>query len=198
MCGEFWLVRQRVFWFSDLLPHAKTRDRETTEFKMVLEMFGTGWTSCNEVIRHDAVRTTIPHSHHRVGIEESLKGVVMNKETFDYVAERVDALADSEFSTQVTKDAAQAWKDAVAADSSDAAIDAATNDLLDVLEGRPTTIDGVIAFLQGPAIEMLGEDAAASALAAQQQRKEAGAKYCDCEACSAATEILAKFDRIEL
>lgn len=35
---------------------------------MVLEMFGTGWTSCNEVIRHDAVRTTIPHSHHRVGI----------------------------------------------------------------------------------------------------------------------------------
>ena len=56
----------------------------------------------------------------------------------------------------------------------------------------------MIAFLQGPAIEMLGEDAAASALAAQQQRKEAGAKYCDCEACSAATEILAKFDRIEL
>ena len=122
----------------------------------------------------------------------------MNKETFDYVAERVDALADSEFSTQVTKDAARAWKDTVAADSSDAAIDAATNDLLDVLEGRPTTIDGVIAFLQGPAIEMLGEDAAASALPAQQLRKEAGAKYCDCEACSAATEILAKFDRIEL
>ena len=121
----------------------------------------------------------------------------MNKETFDYVAERVDALAGSDFSTQVTKDAAQAWRDAVAADSSDAAIDAATNDLLDVLEGRPTTIDGVIAFLQGPAIEMLG-DAAASALAAQQQRKESGAKYCDCEACSAATEILAKFDRIEL
>ena len=49
----------------------------------------------------------------------------MNKETFDYVAERVDALADSEFSTQVTKDAARAWKDTVAADSSDAAIDAA-------------------------------------------------------------------------
>ena len=118
----------------------------------------------------------------------------MNKETFDYVAERADALTDSEFSTQVTKDAAQAWRDAVAAASSDAA----TNDLLNVLEGRPTTIDGVIAFLQGPAIEMLGEDAAASALAAQQQRKEAGAKYCDCEACSAATEILAKFDRIEL
>ncbi|MEI3231153.1 MAG: hypothetical protein V8S24_07920 [Gordonibacter pamelaeae] len=102
------------------------------------------------------------------------RGANMNKETFDYVAERVDVvLADSEFSTQVTKDAARAWKDTVAADSSDAAIDAATNDLLDVLEGRPTTIDGVIAFLQGPAIEMLGEDAAASALAAQQQRKEA-------------------------
>lgn len=77
MCGEFWLVRQRVFWFSDLLPHAKTRDRETTEFKMVLEMFGTGWTSCNEVIRHDAVRTTIPHSHHRVGVAE--RGMLLPK-----------------------------------------------------------------------------------------------------------------------
>lgn len=120
----------------------------------------------------------------------------MKKETFDYIAKRVDILAVSDFSTQITKDAALAWKNAVAADNSDAAVEEATTNLLNILEGRPTTIDGVIAFLEGPAKEMMGEEAAAQGLAAQLARKEAGAKWCDCEACSAATEILAKFGRI--
>ena len=70
--------------------------------------------------------------------------------------------------------------------------------LLDTLEGRPTTIDGVIAFAEGPAKQLMGEEAAAQMLAAQKKRKEEGAKYCNCEACTAATEILAKFGRIEL
>lgn len=80
----------------------------------------------------------------------------MKQELFDYVARRADILAKADTSTQVTKDAALAWKNAVAADSSDEAVDVATTQLLDVLEGRPTTIDGVIAFLQGPAKETLG------------------------------------------
>lgn len=122
----------------------------------------------------------------------------MKQELFDYVAQRADILAKADTSTQVTKDAARAWKNAVAADSSDETVDAATTQLLDVLEGRPTTIDGVIAFLQGPAKEMLGEEAAAQGLAEQLQRKEQGAKWCNCEACTAATEILAAFDRVEL
>lgn len=121
----------------------------------------------------------------------------MDKETFDFVAERVDILAQSGASTQVTKDAATAWKEAVAADNSDAAVEEATTKLLDVLEGRPTTIDGVIAFFEGPAIERLGAELAANVLAMQKQRKEAGAKWCNCEACSAAVEILAKFGRVE-
>lgn len=122
----------------------------------------------------------------------------MDKELYDFVAERVDILSTAGSATQVTKDAALAWKDAVAADASDEAVEAATTTLLDVLEGRPTTIDGVIAFLEGPAKAMLGEEAAAAGLAVQQQRKAAGAKWCDCDACKAATELLAKFDRIEL
>ena len=122
----------------------------------------------------------------------------MDKETFDYIAERAEALTKAESSTQVTKDAAAAWLAATAPGASDAAIDEATRKLLDVLEGRPTTIDGVIAFAEGPAAQLLGEEAAAQMLAAQQARKAAGAKWCNCEACSAATEILAKFDRIEL
>lgn len=122
----------------------------------------------------------------------------MEKELFDYVTQRAEVLATSDASTQVTKDAAEAWKAAVAADASDAAVKAATEKLLDVLEGRPTTIDGVIAFAEGPAKQMFGEEAAAQILAKQQQRKAQGAKYCDCPSCTAASELLAKFGRIEL
>ena len=35
-------------------------------------------------------------------------------------------------------------------------------------------------------------------LEAQLARKEAGAKYCNCPSCAAASELLAKFGRIEL
>lgn len=122
----------------------------------------------------------------------------MEQATFDYIAPRVDILSTSQASTQVTKDAALAWKEAVAADNSDAAVEQATEQLLDILEGRPTTIDGVIAFAQGPAKEMFGEEATAQILAKQEQRKADGAKWCDCDACTAASEILAKFGRVEL
>lgn len=121
----------------------------------------------------------------------------MDKETFDYVSPRADVLAVSGASTQVTKDAAQAWKDAVAAGGQQTA-DEATEKLLDILEGRPTTIDGVIAFAEGPAKRLFGEEAAAKMLAEQLERKAQGAKWCNCEACAAATELLAKFGRIEL
>ena len=61
----------------------------------------------------------------------------MEKDLFSYVAERAEVLATSDASTQVTKDAAEAWKAAVAADTSDVAVEAATKQLLDVLEGVP-------------------------------------------------------------
>lgn len=122
----------------------------------------------------------------------------MDKELFDYVAERADILSTAESSKQETKDAALAWKEAVAADASDAAVDGATAKLVDYLDDRPRTIDGLIAFLEGPGKELFGEEAAAQGLAAQQKRKEEGAKFCDCPSCTAASEILAKFGRVEL
>lgn len=122
----------------------------------------------------------------------------MEKELFNYVAQRAEVLATSDTSTQVTKDAAEAWKAAVDADASEGALEAATKALLDVLEGRPTTIDGVIAFAEGPAKQLMGEEAAAAMLSEQLKRKEAGAKYCNCPSCTAASELLAKFGRIEL
>ena len=122
----------------------------------------------------------------------------MEKELFDYTAERVEILSTSEASKKETQEAALAWKEAVAADDGDAAVKAATDALLDFLEGRMLPIDGVIAFAEGPAVEMFGEEAAAQMLAEQKRRKEQGEKYCNCEAHTAAGELLAKYGRIEL
>jgi hypothetical protein len=120
----------------------------------------------------------------------------MEKELFVYVEKRVDILSTAGTSKQDTKDAALAWKEAVAADAD--AADAATEKLLDFLEGRMLPIDGLITFLEGPAASLFGEEAASAMLAEQKQRKEQGAKYCNCEAHAAAGELLAKFGRIEL
>ncbi len=122
----------------------------------------------------------------------------MDKELFDYIAERAEILSTADTSKQATKDAALAWKEAVAADPSDAAIEAATAAFVDFLDGRPNTIDGLIAFLGGPAKELFGEQVAAQRQAAEIARKEAGGKWCNCPSCTAATEILAKFGRVEL
>ena len=119
----------------------------------------------------------------------------MDKATFDYVSERADILASTEDSKQETKEAATAWKNAVA-NASDEEVEKATAKLVDFLEGRPATIDSVIAFCQGPAVEMFGKEAADQFLAEQLARKEQGEKWCSCEACTAAVELLTKFNRI--
>lgn len=120
----------------------------------------------------------------------------MEKELFDYVKERAEIIAAAGSSKQETKDAAQAWLDAVAAD--EAAADDASAKLVDYLDGRPRTIDGLISFLEGPGKEVFGEEEAAKRLAEQKERKDAGAKFCACPTCTAASEILAKFGRVEL
>ena len=127
-----------------------------------------------------------------------VKEPAMDKETFDFVAERAEILSTAMSSKQETKEAAEAWLEAVKADGSEAAVDEATEQLLEFLEGRPTTIGGVIAFAQGPAKEIFGEDAAAAMLDRHTKRKQEGYQYCDCDACVAASELLAKFGRTKL
>ncbi|MBQ9057674.1 MAG: 3-hydroxyisobutyrate dehydrogenase [Atopobiaceae bacterium] len=122
----------------------------------------------------------------------------MDKELFDFVAERVDILKVSNASLQETKDRATAWKKAVSADSSDEVFETETNALLDYLMTRLVTIDQAIAFAEGPAKDMFGAEAAANMLAEQKERKENGEKYCNCENHTASTQLLAKFGRIEL
>ena len=116
----------------------------------------------------------------------------MNKELFDYTAVKVDELLAAASSSQETRDAAQGWKDAIA---SGANADAATAELLDVLDRHHTTIDEVLAFAEGPAKAVLGEEAAEQMLIHERKRKEEGAKYCDCAACVATQELLAKHGR---
>lgn len=122
----------------------------------------------------------------------------MEKELFDYVAPRVTKLTKSFSTPKETKDAAKAWLAAVEADNSDAAVDEATNAFLDVLVNCPETIDEAIAYAKGPGMEMFGSTAGGVMVAKLLAAKDAGAKWCDCEVCTAATEILAKFGKIEL
>lgn len=117
------------------------------------ELYGNAYERCDYL--HGGMGYPSSWGQHASTIMQSVmtaeeRGYPMEKELFDYVAERAEVLATNDASTQVTKDAAAAWKAAVAADASDEAVAAATDKLLDVLEGRPTTIDGVIAFAEGP------------------------------------------------
>ena len=116
----------------------------------------------------------------------------MEKELFDYTAQKVEELLAAGSSSQSTREACETWKKAVA-DGAD--VDAATKALLDTLDEHHTTIDELIAFASGPAKELMGEEAAAGMLAHAEEIKAAGAKYCDCAACTAAHELLAKHGR---
>lgn len=116
----------------------------------------------------------------------------MDKELFDYTAQKVDELLAAPSSSKVTREAAQGWKDAIAAGAD---TEAATTELLDAIDQHHTTIDELIAFAQGAAKEVMGEEYAANMLAHALQIKEEGARYCDCAACTAAHALLAKHGR---
>lgn len=122
----------------------------------------------------------------------------MDKEVFDYVAERAEILSNAGSSKQSTKEAALAWLDAVAADRSDAAIEEATQTFIEYLDGRPNSIESLLAFLEGPGQEIFGEEKAAENIEFNKKRMEDGEKFCNCPSCTAASEILAKFGRVEL
>lgn len=117
----------------------------------------------------------------------------MDQELIDFVAQRAEILVKTGASKQETKDAAAAW---LAASSDPEKVEQATEDFINYLDGRPNTIENAIAFAEGPAKAMFGEEAAAEILAINLARKENGEKYCNCEACGTVVEILTKFGRI--
>lgn len=119
----------------------------------------------------------------------------MEKELLDYTASKVDEMLAAPSASAATKAAARAWKDGVA---TGADADAATNALLDAISAKQTTIDGLIAFVgSDTGKQVFGEETAAAMLAHAQERKEKGARFCDCAACRPCHELLAKFGREE-
>jgi hypothetical protein len=116
----------------------------------------------------------------------------MEKELLDYTAMKVEELLAAPSSSKVTLDAAKAWKESVAAGAD---VDAATTELLDAIDRHHTTIDELIAFTEGRAKDLLGEEVAAGMHAHALEIQAQGAKYCDCAACTAAHALLAKHGR---
>lgn len=120
----------------------------------------------------------------------------MEKELFDYASAKVDEMLAAPSASADTKKAAQAWKDAVAAEGAD--VEAATDALLDAISAHQTTIDDLIGFVgSDTGKQVFGEEGAKQMLEHSEMRKAAGAKFCDCAACRPCHELLHKFGREE-
>lgn len=117
----------------------------------------------------------------------------MDDELFEYTKKKVDDMLSASSASQTTKQACMAWKDAVARGEN---LDAVTDRLLDAVSERQTTIDSLIEFVGSDAGKRIfGEKRAAEMLAHEQERKKAGARFCDCAACKPCHELLHKFGR---
>ncbi|MGX8700077.1 molecular chaperone Hsp90 [Caproiciproducens sp.] len=89
------------------------------------------------------------------------------------------------------KAAAQDWLDAIGTGREAAE----TKKYLDELEADVTPLDGLIALAESDiGIQKFGADTAGKIAAHARELKSAGAKYCDCPACSAGAAILEKKD----
>ena len=117
----------------------------------------------------------------------------MDKETLAYTASKVDEILAAPSASGDTKSFAQAWKSAVANGDD---VDKATDTFLDAISEHQTTIDDLIAFA-GSEVgkQVFGEEGANAMVAHSKKRKEAGAMFCDCAACTPCHELLHKFGR---
>lgn len=113
----------------------------------------------------------------------------MDKQMLDFVVKKTHEMTEAFSCSGEAKQAAQSWLDAVGTDREAAE----TQKYISVLEGCLMPIDMLIAFAgseQGR--QVFGEEGAKNALAHSKQIKAEGAAYCDCPACVAVAEILAK------
>lgn len=114
----------------------------------------------------------------------------MEQTVLDYVVEQTHALMAAETCNGETKQAAQAWLDAVGTDREKEE----TGKYLRELEEAATTIDELIAFAESAAGKGVFGEGAPKVAQQARQAKQAGAKYCFCPACTAAAAILEKKD----
>lgn len=113
----------------------------------------------------------------------------MKKETLDYVIEKTHVLMNAASCSSEAKAAAQSWLDAVGTANEAAA----TKKYIAELEADIMPIDNLIGFADSEAgVKCFGAELAKNIAAHAREIKAAGAGYCDCQACTAAAEILGR------
>lgn len=119
-----------------------------------------------------------------------MKGdIFMTKETQSFVTEKLHELMNAPSCCAEAKAAAQAWLDALGTDKQADM----TEKLIAELEEDIMPIDTLITFSGSEAgVKVFGEEMAKQINAHGREIKAAGAKYCDCPACTAVAAILAK------
>lgn len=117
----------------------------------------------------------------------------MDQKVLDYVVEKTHELINAPSCSKEAKQAAQNWLDAIGTDNQLAK----TKKYITELEADIMPIDGLIAFANSEmGVKVFGEEMAKNVLAHAQDIKEKGAKYCDCPACKAVADILAKKEQM--
>lgn len=112
----------------------------------------------------------------------------MKKEVMDYVVEKTHELMAAPSCSKEAKDAAQAWLDAVGTEREAEE----TKKYIEELEADIMPVDNLIAFAESEMGVKVFGDAAKGVAEHGKAIKAAGAKYCDCPACTAAVAILEK------
>ena len=114
-----------------------------------------------------------------------------NKKALDYIVEKTKELIGAPTCCDEAKAAAQAWLDAVGTDREAGE----TQKYIAELEADIMPIDKLIEFAGSDAgIRCFGSEKASNIVVHAQEIKAAGAKYCDCPACSLEEAILKKRD----
>ena len=107
--------------------------------------------------------------------------------THTRLTQLVQALLDAPTSNETVKEFAQSWINAEGTPKQEEL----TKQLVSVAEQNIALIDETIGFAGSElAIQILGEEGAAKLLQHAKDIKAEGAKFCDCDACVAAKNII--------
>lgn len=117
----------------------------------------------------------------------------MDQKVKDYVSQKAKELMEAPSCCAEAREAASRWLNALGTDQEATE----TRSLIAELEEDLVTIDGLIAFAgsEGGA-QVFGAEKAREVEAHAREIKAAGAKYCDCPACTAVAAILAKKEEL--
>lgn len=116
----------------------------------------------------------------------------MDKEVLGYVVEKTKELIAAATCSSETREAAQAWLDAVGTEGEAAE----TKKYIEELEADIMPIDNLIGFAESDAGSQVFGATAPNVAAHAKEIKAAGAKFCDCPACAAVEAILEKKEQI--